>query len=227
MSTKYVMKYLIFSYGRCGTTLLADLIGAHLYYKEFPRSNSDHFQKQDFAIFDKQNSKEKLEQARVIHTHILDDRFDEMKKTRTMIYCVRRDILETIASLRIAEQSQTYNYYTIPEAGGGIDKWQRKVPENPLKLTDTRVEKLIDSYYDLINEYRVNLKQNPNSHLLFFGDWITNFQNIPVENFSYNLDCNHKFSKKIPIVKEDWVDYDHLANQIRRFNNGSLELKLP
>ena len=36
MSTKYVMEYIIFSYGRCGTTLLADLIGAHLFNKEFP-----------------------------------------------------------------------------------------------------------------------------------------------------------------------------------------------
>jgi hypothetical protein len=227
MSTKYVMKYIIFSYGRCGTTLLTDLIGAHLFNKEFPGSKADHFNRPDFVIFDKQNSKEKLEQARVIHTHTLNNRFDEMKKTRTVIYCVRRDIRETIASLRIAEHSRIYNHFTNPKANDDITRWQRKVPKNLLNLTDTRVKKLVDAIHGLIDDYHVNLKQNPNSHLLFFEDWITNFKNIPVENFNYNLECNYKFSKKIPIVKEDWVDYDHLANQIRKFNNGSLELKLP
>jgi len=234
--------YIIFSQGRCGSTLLADLIGATLYSKERnirytkdPRlpnkitkytseAVTQRFDKRKFVFSDDDVSPGvELKKYKVIHTHWLDHRYKELMKTSTIFFCTRRDLVETISSLMIARHSGVYNYFKHLKENSA-DRWSN-IPTEKLVLPDDQVKTYVADAYDLTERYKNCKQKNANAHLLFYEDWIHNFENLPFK-IEYNLDLNRKLSQKVPVDKKQWVDYDKLTQQVLEFNNGSTQMKM-
>ena len=234
--------YIIFSYGRCGSTLLADLIAATLYSKEknirytkdkrlankigkFPADVVvNRFAKHEYVFSDDDVSPgTELKKYKVIHTHMLDRRYEELMKTSTIFFCTRRDLVETISSQMIAHHSGVYNHFLHLE-NHSHEQWS-DIPTEKLVLQDDQVKRHVVGAYGLIERYKNCKQQNANAHLLFYEDWIRNFENLPF-NVEYNQDLNRKMSRKVPVDKKQWVDYDKLTQQVQEINNGSTQLKM-
>ena len=216
--------YIIFSHGRCGSTLLAELIGAVLYTKDEKHTTVKDFNKPNYVFFDTDFAPAtSMEKHKVIHTHILDHRYDELKKTSTMFFCGRKNLVEAISSLMIAQHVGIYNHFSHSKDHSRL-RWSN-TPTEKLVISDDQVRNFIKGEYVLIELFNNCKQQNPNTHLLFYEDWIYNFENLPIK-VEYSQDLNYKLSKKIPVDKKEWVDYQQLTQQILKFNNGSTQLKI-
>ena len=234
--------YIVFSYGRCGSTLLADLIGATLYSKEknirytkdtrlpnkiskFPAEDVvKRFAKHNYVFSDDDVTPGvELKKYPVIHTHMLDHRYEELMKTSTIFFCTRRDLVETISSLMIAQHSGVYNNFLHLE-NHSREHWNN-TPTEKLIFSDDQIRSITNGAYGIIDQYKKCKQQNANTHLLFYEDWIHNLENLPFK-VEYNQDLNSKMSRKVPVDKKQWVDYDKLTQQVLEFNNGSTQLKI-
>lgn len=227
------MTYIIYSFGRCGSTLLAQLISATIYTQEKTKPKNLDFKTDDYLYHDDKNvNTELLQNQKIIHTHVLDQRYTRLIKDQnnTIIFCTRRDIVETIASLLIAERVQQYNYLPGRKFKGknmnNRKAWLNE-PGQKLVAEDKIIESLISSYYNFINNrYPKCRKQNGNVQLLYYEDWIYDFSKLSFLNIQYNLELNSQLTKKIPIDKRNWVDYDLLTNQVKYFNKGSTQIEI-
>ena len=232
--------YIVFSHGRCGSTLLADLIAAKLYSNEGntryvkDKRNPNKVAKFSAEVVAKRFDKKKyvfsdddvtpaaeLKKYKVIHTHQLDHRYKELQKTSTIFFCTRRDLVETISSLMIAQHSGTWNHF-LHLKNHSHNHWN-DVPTEKLVIPEDQVKRIVNGAYGLIESYKNCKRQNTNTHLLFYEDWIHNFENLPFKTF-YNRDLNLKMSRKIPVNKKQWVDYPKLTQQVKEANNGSRQL---
>ena len=223
------MTHVIYSFGRCGSTLLAQLIAASLYTQNTTKSKVSEFKINEYVHHDNNSNLELLQNQKVIHTHQLYRRYDNIIKNSTMVFCTRRDIVETISSLMIAQHSRGYNFSPGEKNSGNAKKtpW-RNIPKNKLTMEDSVVQKLILSYYSFIKiDYPQCKQHNPKSHhLLYYEDWIYDFSKLSFLNLNYDQELNFKLTKKIPIDKHEWVNYGVLIDQVKRFNNGSTQIEI-
>ena len=222
------MIHIIYSHGRCGSTLFAQLLAACVYTQENTNPTLKGFLHGKYIHHDMNSDVELLRNQRIIHTHQVDSRYNELSKNNIMYFLTRRNIVETLASLMIAQYTKGYNY--IPGAKNSkMNKrtfWSKPPTSEKLSLPDSRVQALVESYnYFITKDHYECRRQNANTHLVFYEDWIGDFSKLPFDA-NYNHDLNYKLTNKIPIDKLEWVDYNILIGQVLKFNNGSTELQV-
>lgn len=222
------MIHIIYSHGRCGSTLFAQLLAACVYTQENTNPNLKDFNSVKYIHHDMNSNVELLRNQRVIHTHQMDSRYSELSKNNIMYFLTRRNIVETLSSLMIAQHTNGYNY--VPgEKDSKMNKrafWSKPPTSQKLSFSDSRVQTLVESFNFFISkDYRECRRRNTNTHLVFYEDWIGDFSKLPFDA-NYNHDLNYKLTNKIPIDKHEWVDYNILIDQVKRFNNGSTELQM-
>ena len=219
--------YIVYSHGRVGSTLLAELIGCHWISKNKPKEAfPGKYAKDKYVLWDPGDTGlEELSKYPVIHTHFFGqcrERYGYLPNERMIIYCARRSLTETVASSWIAETSGYWQHYThfkdSREPGQHIDS-QLKVPHGYVKS-------IVQSAHGIVRRYNQGKEQGWNAHLVVYEDWIHNFQALPIDNFQYNQELNLILSKKMPVDKKKLIDYNDLNKKIKLINNGQLELEL-
>lgn len=222
------MIHIVYSHGRCGSTLFAQILAASIYSKESNNPRAKDFNSVMYIHHDMNSNVELLQNQRIIHTHRMDKRYNNLSRNNKMYFLTRRNIVETIASLMIAQHTKGYNF--VPGEKNtkmNTKKYWKRPPSSKLALSDTRIQTLVESYnFFISNEHLTWKRRNrDNTHLVFYEDWISDFSKLPFED-NYNYDLNYKLTNKIPIDKLEWVDYGLLTSQVKRFNNGSIHLQM-
>ena len=218
--------YIVYSNGRTGSTLLAELLGCYYVTKYEPESAfPGRFQKTKFVLWDTPEiDLPELEAYPVIHTHYFKSnaqRFIPLVDKRKIFYSVRRSIVETVASSWIADQSGYWQHYTNYRD----DRSPGQMIDNQLTVPHGYVISIVNGLHQMIKHYKQGKDNGWDAHLMVYENWVHDFQSIPVENFYYHQELNTLLPKKIPVNKKQLVDYSDLKNKIMLVN-GSLELEV-
>ena len=218
--------YIVYSHGRTGSTLLAELLGCYYLTKYKPElAFPGKFRRDQFVLWDSSDIvTPELETYPVIHTHYFKrntERFIPLMDKRKIFYSVRRSIVETVASSYIADQSDYWQHYT----NFRDERRPGQKISHQLTVPHGYVISIVNGLNQMINNYKQGKANGWDAHLMVYEDWIHNFQSIPVENFYYHQELNSLLSKKIPVDKKKLVDYNDLEKKIMRIH-GSLELEV-
>jgi len=229
------MKYIVYSnFGRCGSTLLSEIIGAYLYNEDYekekklkPDDRSWPDPNPKYILFaNYQHQLHELERYKVIHTHQINEQYHSLIKSATMCYCTRKDVVESISSHLIAQYTKVYNHFSHTEYNSA-ENW-KNIPTEKLTCTDEFVKDAIYSHHTLLTQYQESKQQNPNTYLFYYEDWIGDFNSLPfTNNFKYtpNFD-NFNLCKKVPVSKKEWVDYPRLIQQVNNFKNSFPQIEI-